>query len=242
MEGKALTHNELLVIIPAWNEEKSITDVIHAITTHVPFADCIVVNDGSRDATATVAAQAGAAVLDLPINLGVGGAMRAGFRYAVRKGYTYAVQVDADGQHDPRYIAQMLTEAQQGADVIIGARFAGVGTYTASGPRWWAMVVMSKIMSRLAKVKLTDVTSGFKLYSRRALEFYSENYPAEYLGDTIEALVLGIKSGLAVKQIGVEMHARTAGTPSHSPIKAAIYLVRATLALGIALMSRSRKA
>ncbi|USR79462.1 glycosyltransferase family 2 protein [Arcanobacterium pinnipediorum] len=237
-----MAKERILIIIPAWNEQDSIAHVIESVHRELPTADCVVVNDGSRDATVEIAKAAGASVLDLPINLGVGGAMRTGFHYALRNNYTYAVQVDADGQHDPAYIHTMLKEARNGADVVIGARFAGVGHYTAHGPRWWAMVVLSRIMSRLAHTKLTDVTSGFKIYSRKALQLYVDNYPAEYLGDTIEALVIGIKSGLTITQVGVEMRQRTAGIPSHSPFKAAIYLFRAGLALAIALMSRSKKA
>ncbi|QOR48715.1 glycosyltransferase family 2 protein [Trueperella pecoris] len=237
-----LVSKEVLVIVPAWNEQDSISRVIASIHHSLPEADCIVVNDGSTDNTSRRAREAGADVLDLPINLGVGGAMRAGLRYALNHGYRYAIQVDADGQHDPRYIHDMLAEAEKGFDVVIGARFSGVGTYHAYGPRRWAMILLAKIMSRLAGTKLTDVTSGFKLYSRRSLTLFSENYPAEYLGDTIEALVIGIRTGLRVTQVGVEMNKRLAGTPSHSPIKAAIYLFRAFLALAIALVSRKKKA
>ncbi|MGV4326753.1 glycosyltransferase family 2 protein [Trueperella pyogenes] len=233
--------SKLLIIIPAWNEQDSITSVISAIKDAVPDADCIVVNDGSKDQTSARARAAGADVLDLPINLGVGGAMRTGFRYARIHDYDYAVQVDADGQHDPKYIAQLREAAERGSDIVIGARFSGVGTYSARGPRRWAMVVLSKAMSRLAKTRLMDVTSGFKLHSRRAILLFSENYPAEYLGDTIESLVIAIRAGLRVTQVGVEMNKRVAGKPSHSPIKSAVYLLRAMLALAIALMSRKKK-
>ncbi|WP_067781749.1 glycosyltransferase family 2 protein [Actinomyces vulturis] len=228
----------LLVIIPAWNEEKSVGTVVTSVRHSLPWADVLVVSDGSTDSTALVAQEAGAIVLDLPLNLGVGGAMRAGFVFAQRNGYDTAVQVDADGQHDPRDIPSLITcMNEEGADVVIGARFAGVGSYAVRGPRKWAMALLRHVMSKLSKTHLTDVTSGFKLYSRRAILLFSQHYPAEYLGDTIEAMIVGIRSGLVVRQVGVEMHARTAGQPSHSPIKAAIYLLRAFMAMCIALSS-----
>ena len=193
-------------------------------------------SDGSTDATAQIARDAGVAVLDLPINLGVGGAMRAGFQYARRMGYEYACQLDADGQHDPTEIETLIDMASaEHADVVIGSRFAGKGDYQARGPRKWAMNLFSFILSRVCTTKLTDTTSGFKLYGPRALSLFAHNYPAEYLGDTIGALVIAARSHLVVREVGVQMHPRAGGEPSHNPIKSALFLVRATLALAVAL-------
>ena len=174
-------NSRLLIVIPAWNEEAVLGDVLESVKVEKPsFADILVVSDGSTDATAAIARAAGVAVLDLPLNLGVGGAMRAGFQYAQRMGYDYACQLDADGQHDPTEIETLIeTASSEHADVVIGSRFAGKGDYQARGPRKWAMNLFSFILSRVCHTHLSDTTSGFKLYGPRALSLFAINYPAE---------------------------------------------------------------
>lgn len=224
------------MIVPAWNEQEALPGVLDELEAALPEADVLVVNDGSTDATSRVARRGSTMVLDLPLNLGVGGAMRAGYRFAMREGYAAAVQVDADGQHDPMDVRRVVAALEaEAADVVIGARFAGVGRYSVRGPRKWAMNVLSTVLSRIAGTRLTDTTSGFRASNRRAIELFAAEYPAEYLGDTVESLVIACREGLVVRQIGVEMRARSGGTPSHSPVKAAIFLGRAMLALVIAL-------
>jgi glycosyltransferase involved in cell wall biosynthesis len=140
----------MLVIVPAWNEEATLPSVVAEIHETVPGADVLVVNDGSTDRTATVARTTGASVLDLPINLGVGGAMRAGYKYAHRSGYDLAVQLDADGQHDPREITELVRRMREtSADLVIGARFAGRGSYQVRGPRKWSMKLLAAVLSRV---------------------------------------------------------------------------------------------
>jgi glycosyltransferase involved in cell wall biosynthesis len=226
----------LLIIVPAWNEQETVASIVTEIRTTLPTADVVVVNDGSTDHTSEVARRAGARVLDLPINLGVGGAMRAGYVLAHRERYDLTVQLDADGQHDPAEVALLLEAmAAESADIVIGARFAGVGDYTVRGPRKWSMSILSTVLSRVTGTQLTDTTSGFKACARPAIALFASNYPAEYLGDTIESLVIASRAGLRVRQVGVKMRPRAGGTPSHSPVKAAIFLGRAILALLIAL-------
>lgn len=228
----------IAVIVPAWNEEASVGATVREIRETNPDVDVIVVDDGSVDATAAVAERAGAAVLRLPFNLGVGGAMRTGFRYAQRHGYDVAVQIDADGQHDPRFLPAMLARLED-ADVVIGARFAHDGdAYRASGPRRWAMVVLAWVLSRVAGTRLTDVTSGFRVANRRALTIFAAHYPAEYLGDTVESLVIAVRTGCRIAQVPVDMRVRAAGQASQSPIRAGVYLFRAVVALGLALVRR----
>lgn len=224
----------VLVIMPAWNEAEAIGQTIQEVLAASDRYDVVVVNDGSTDNTAGVAAAAGATVLHLPFNLGVGGAMRAGFKYARRLGYQQVIQVDSDGQHDPRNIEEVLAGLEH-ADISIGARFANRGSYQVSGPRKWAMVFLAKVISSLAKTRLTDVTSGFRAGNERAITQYLDHYPAEYLGDTIDSLVVAIRSGCRVTQVPVEMRARQGGKPSHNPAKAAIYLGRSVFALLFAL-------
>ncbi|HEV7567552.1 MAG TPA: glycosyltransferase family 2 protein [Microbacteriaceae bacterium] len=221
--------------MPALNEEESIEQVIREVRTALPGVHCLVVDDGSADQTAVLAAGAGAVVVSLPFNLGVGGAMRVGFRYALDNGFANVVQVDSDGQHDPASVGD-LVRALEFADVVLGARFAGEGDYLVRGPRRWAMRVLSRVLSRVANTPLTDTTSGFKASGPRAVRLFAEHYPAEYLGDTIESLVIAARAGCVIRQIPVAMRPRAGGVPSHNPFKAAAYLGRAGLALVFALL------
>jgi len=232
----------VLVVVPAWNEEGALGGTIADIRRTVD-ADVLVVDDGSTDATPRVAAAAGAFVCSLPYNLGVGGAMRTGYRYAVRQGYDVVVQIDADGQHDPRYlpalIARLRLGGPEGADLVIGARFAGEGEkYHVSFPRRLAMRMLARILSRLADTRLTDVTSGYRVANRRAAELFAAHYPAEYLGDTVESMVIALRAGCRVVQVPVEMRIRQAGVPSQTPFRAAMFLARAVVALTLALIRR----
>lgn len=231
---------DVLVITPAWNESESVGDTVREIRDWNPGLDILVIDDGSTDETANAARQAGAQVLVLPFNLGVGGAMRAGFKFAVAHGYRSVVQVDADGQHDPRDIARVL-EGLKTADISIGARFADRGNYEVRGPRRWAMKFLAWSISRVAHVRLTDVTSGFRAANTRAMAQYLDHYPVEYLGDTIDSLVVALRSGCTVTQVPVAMRKRQGGTPSHAPFKAAVYLARSFLALLFALTRQKPK-
>ncbi len=228
----------VLIIVPAWNEQESVGATVAEIAATNPGLDVLVIDDGSADGTAERAEQAGATVCRLPFNLGVGGAMRTGYRYALRNDYDVAVQIDADGQHDPRYLPVLLDRLAE-ADVVIGARFARDGDpYLVRGPRRWAMVLLARVLSRLARTRLTDVTSGFRAANRRAMGVFAAHYPAEYLGDTVESLVIATRMGCTVTQVPVDMRPRTAGRASSSPLRASIYLLRAVVALGMAIFRR----
>ncbi|QOC91633.1 glycosyltransferase family 2 protein [Micromonospora craniellae] len=227
----------LLVIIPALNEAGSIADVVREVRGELPGVDVLVVDDGSTDRTSAVAAAAGARVARLPYNLGVGGAMRLGYRYAYEHDYDVAVQIDADGQHDPRYVPK-LVDLLDDYDLVIGARFAGEGEYAVRGPRRWAMGMLSMVLSGLSGTTLTDTTSGFRAGNRRMIEMFAQWYPAEYLGDTVETLVHTARRGYRIQQVPVAMRRRMAGTPSHSPAKAMVYLGRALAVLTLALIRR----
>ncbi len=202
MSSTIVTSRRVLVVMPALNESASVATVIEQVKRSLPEADLLVVDDGSVDETARLAREAGAEVARLAVNLGVGGAMRTGFRYAAARGYDVVVQVDADGQHDPEELDALLRGLDD-ADIVIGSRFAGKGSYKASGPRKYAMVVLSLVFSRLAK-----------------------------------SLVMAIRAKLVIKEIPVIMRERAGGTPSHSPVKSAVYLGRAGLALLLALVRR----
>lgn len=225
--------DQTLIVLPAFNEQEAIGATLDEIAAKLPGAQCLVVNDGSRDATATEAAAHGAAVATLPFNMGVGAAMRFGFRYAEAMGFRNVIQLDSDGQHDPAYVPELLSGLQT-HDLVIGARFAGEGDYAVSGPRKWAMQLLSAVISASAHTKLTDTTSGFRATGPRALALYAEDYPAEYLGDTVESLVTGIKSGLSVTQIPVAMRPRAGGQPSQNAWRSTTFLFRALVALAFA--------
>jgi glycosyltransferase involved in cell wall biosynthesis len=239
----------LLIVMPAHNEAACVADTVREVFAAVPDARVLVVDDGSTDDTTPRARAAGAQVLVLPFNLGVGGAMRAGFKYAQRGGFRVVVQVDADGQHDPRHIPALLERLDTpapasgppsagSADVVIGARFTGDHPYPVRGPRHWAMVMLARVLSRMTKTRLTDATSGFRASNERAIRLYSRHYPAEYLGDTVESVVIAVRSGLRVDQVPVQMRARQGGVPSHKGVSSAAYLARATLALALATIRR----
>lgn len=228
-----------LIIVPAWNEAQNVGNTVREILSLGAGYDIVVVDDGSTDGTAERAREAGADVLVLPFNMGVGGAMRTGFTYAQRHGYDRAIQVDADGQHNPSDIETVL-DGLQHADISIGARFAQVGDYKARGPRRWAMKMLASVLSRVGRTRLTDVTSGFRAGNRRAIDQYVHYYPAEYLGDTVDSLVSALHSGLTVTQVPVAMRPRAHGRPSQNPFGATIYLLRTTFALTLALLRGSR--
>lgn len=238
--------SQVLVVMPAYNEAEVIASVIAEVRAHLPSVEILVVNDGSQDRTATVARSSGALVADLPYNLGVGGAMRCGFRFAKERGFPVVVQLDSDGQHDPKDVPKLVSairapDDDSGADIVIGARFAGLGNYQVRGPRKWAMKLLSFILSKTVGTRLTDTTSGFKAHGPNAVSVFARDFPAEYLGDTIESLVIGSRANLKVSQVAVEMRERQGGTPSQNPMKSALYLARAFMALAIAyLRPRSR--
>lgn len=232
-----INDRRVLIIVPAWNEAATIGPVIREVCGELPGADVLVVDDGSSDDTGRIARQAGAIVTRLPYNLGVGGAMRLGYRYARDNGYDAAVQIDADGQHDPRYVPKLLDGLQE-ASLVIGARFAGEGDYHVRGPRRWAMAMLSLAASQMAHCELTDTTSGFRACDRTLIELFAEWYPVEYLGDTFETLVRAIRLGHRVRQVPVAMRPRTAGVPSKSPAKSMVYVCRAFLTLLLAVSRR----
>jgi len=232
-----------LIIVPAWNEEEALHKLLAELAAIPLVHHVVVVDDGSTDSTSEVALSYGVTVLTLPINLGVGGAMRAGYRWALRSGFSCAVQVDADGQHNPCDIAAVLAPVlADEVDVSIGARFAGVGTYEPGGLRRLAMIFLSRLISAILGTKLTDTTSGFKAANLRAMRVYAQDFPMEYLGDTVEALIIGHKAGLRIGQVPVAMRERQGGIPSTASWRSAVFLVRSLLAVFVALTRRATKA
>ncbi len=223
-----------LVIIPAYNEAAVIGRVISELRQVRPDLDIVVVDDGSSDATVAVAGETGVPVIRLPYNLGVGGAMRAGFKYAASRGYNYAIQLDGDGQHDPRSIAN-LEDALSRADVVVGSRFVNRGSYAVRGPRRWMMYLLRVVVSRICGTRISDTTSGFRGSSKAAIELFARFYPTEYLGDTVESLILAHRTGLAVTEAPADMRPRMEGRSSASVARASAYLLRALLVIAVSL-------
>ena len=228
----------LLVVIPAFNEEKSISNVIRDIRSHIPQASILVVDDGSHDATSEVAESESVNVVSLPFNVGVGGALRVGFLYAHRNSFSQVLQIDADGQHKASE-AKSLLDSSEGCDIVIGSRFAeSTENYSASFLRKLAIKWLSFLISKICKTKLTDVTSGFRLSSSSAIELFMKEYPVEYLGDTVESLVIAHKTGLSIKEVPVQMSQREFGSPSQNFVKSSWYLLRATLVVVLSLIHK----
>ena len=232
-----------LIIIPAYNEEQSLPGVLKELAEQTPQYDVLVVSDGSVDRTAELARAAGVHVAELPFNLGIGGALRTGFTYAVRNDYDQAVQFDADGQHDPLAVAKLLEPLVAGADMVIGSRFAqgGAVTYEVSGVRRRAMKVLQRLVRRLVGQEFTDTSSGFRAFSRSMLEFFAVTYPVEYM-DSVEALVLACNAGFKVEETPVNMRGRTGGAPSNRRLRLVYYYVRLLVVLVVSTTSRREQA
>lgn len=217
----------VLVVVPAWNESATISSVVAEVRSH--GYDVVVVDDGSTDDSAHEAARAGAATVQLPINLGVGGALRCGFRFAVDHGYDAVVQVDADGQHPAPAIETLVQEAAAtGAHLVIGSRFATAASGMHVGRlRRAVMSGMARTASRATGTRITDSTSGFRVIREPLLSEFARTFPAHYLGDTYEALVSAGRAGYTVREIPVAMRDRTHGQSSASPLAAVRLTVRA---------------
>ncbi len=223
----------VLVAVPALNEAAVIGHVLTSLSAHHPLADVVIVDDGSRDATAQISRDAGAHVVSHAINLGVGAAMGTAFKYAVKNGYDAVIQFDGDGQHRPEYIAE-LVDALADADIVIGSRFAGGRRFSGSAARRGVQRLIAWVASAYARTRLTDATSGFRIAGPRALAVFAEHYPVEWLGDTVESIVLATRQGLTVREIPVDMNDRAGGVPSQSVFRATLYTGRILLILGLA--------
>lgn len=238
-EANAFTasHPRTLIIIPAFNEEESLRKVVTEVQA-ANIGDILVIDDGSLDRTAAVAAAHGAHVARLPFNLGIGAAVQAGLKYAMKLGYTYVLRVDGDGQHSISEARRLLAPVEDGrADVAIGSRFLpGQHTYTpptsrAMGIRWF-----SKLVSVLTGEAAHDTTSGMQAMNRRACETLASNYPQDY--PEVEARILLHKAGLKVVEVAANMEPRKGGLSSITYLKAIYYALKVTLATVLAAMRR----
>jgi glycosyltransferase involved in cell wall biosynthesis len=224
----------VLAVVPAFNEGDAIGGVVSELRRVRPAVEVLVVDDGSSDATAKSAENAGARVLRLPVNLGIGGAVQTGFRYAARHGYDAVVQVDGDGQHIPSEIPSLLEEmSRTGADVVIGSRFLDVRGYTTSPVRRIGTRVFSAVNSLVLGRRISDNTSGFRAYSANAVRFLSENYPQDY--PEPESVILLGRNGFSIREVPVRMREREHGQSSISALRSVYYMVKVLLAIFVDL-------
>lgn len=231
---------KLLIAIPALNEEASIAQVITLIKNDLPSATTLVIDDGSTDRTGEIAKASGAKVIKMPFNVGVGGALRVAFKYALKNNYSSVMQIDADGQHLPSE-AKLLLESAKENSVVVGSRFKNnKNGYEVSGARKIAMLILASITSKICNTKLTDVTSGFRLATGSAVEVFANDYPREYLGDTVESLIIAHHAGIQIIEVPVEMKRREHGSPSQNLIKSIWYLIRALLMIALATIKKKK--
>jgi len=224
---------KVLVAVPALNEAAVLGRVLESLATVHPLRDVVVVDDGSRDDTARIARSAGARVISHAINLGVGAAMGTAFKFAARSGYDAVIQFDGDGQHRPEFIAELVAGLEN-ADVVIGSRYAHASGYKSSAARRGVQRFIARVASAYARTRLTDATSGFRIAGPRAVAIFAEYYPSEWLGDTVESIVLATRQGLQVRELPVAMNERAGGAPSQSVFRATLYTGRILFILGLA--------
>jgi glycosyltransferase involved in cell wall biosynthesis len=228
-----------VIIMPAHNEAENLPHVFDELHQHLPSADIVVVDDYSSDDTASLAAHLGAQVVSLPCNLGYGGAVQTGFRYAVERDYDYAVMLDADGQHDPRYIPALLAPVIAGEyDVAIGSRFLGTTPYRVGWVKRVGMRTFATIVARCARRRVTDPTSGFQALNREVLRFFAhDNYPTDY--PDADTLLLLNYAGFRVVEVPVCMRERLAGVSMHTNWKVIYYIFKMFLSIFIVLLRQT---
>ena len=233
-----LSNDNLLVIVPAFNEQESIGAVLQTLLDH--NYQVLVVDDGSVDKTRLIAQEAGVDVLTLPFNLGVGGALRAGFKFAVRHGYRAVVQVDADGQHDASQIVSLMENANEsGAHLVLGSRFQrSTESMTVPIVRRQVMRLLSALASRATGTTITDATSGFRLIQNPLLSEFAQVFPSYYLGDTYEALMSAGKAGYVVKEIPTVIVNRAHGESSASTLQSIKFIFKSVVVAGLGIHAR----
>ena len=233
-----MSAGRVVSVIPAYNEEGAIGKLVDEIRDCDQELDVVVLDDCSTDGTAEVAEAHGAIVLRLPFNVGIGGAVQTGFRYALEQDYERAVRLDGDGQHDPRELSKLLAPIERGeADLVIGSRFVEAnGSYRPPFARRLGIRVFARLVSLLGGQNVTDTTSGFLALDRAGIELFAREYPHDY--PEVEATLVALRSGLRLRQVQVEMRERETGTSSITFVRSLYYIVKVMLALLVASLRR----
>ncbi len=224
-----------LAVVPAYNEEATVGRVIARLREVEPEFDIVVIDDGSTDRTREIAEASGVSVLRLPFNVGIGGAVQAGFTYALENGYDYMVQVDGDGQHDPAEIATLHSEMARNPsmDVIVGSRFLKDLEYVGPVSRRAGIHLFAFLLSRFVGQRVTDPTSGFRLYNRRAISLFARDYPHDY--PEVEAVLVLHFHRLRMREVAVRMFQRGGGSSSITSGKSVYYMIKVLLAIFVGL-------
>ena len=226
----------ILIIVPAYNEAGSLPGLLRSLQIECSACDVVVIDDGSTDATRQCVADL-ARVITLPCNLGIGGAVQTGLQVALREDYDCALQVDGDGQHPPREVGKLLVALREsGCDMVVGSRFRAEGGFKSTAPRRMGIRFFSLILSIICGTKITDPTSGFRVYNRRAIRLLAHTYSEDF--PEVEALVVARRAGLRIVEIPVEMSERTTGKSSIGSFKSLIYMVKVPLAIFMTLLRK----
>ena len=226
-----------IAIVPAFNEERNIGRVLDELRALDPGLDIVVVSDGSTDGTVEVAQARGARVIRLPFNLGIGGAVQTGFRYAWEEGYELAVRLDGDGQHDPAELPALVAPVIAGeADLVVGSRFVSGGGYRSSAARRVGIRILALVVSAIARQRLTDPTSGFQAANRKVIGVYAADLPHDY--PEVEGMVMAIKHRIRLVEVPVRMRERQHGRSSIGAFASVYYMVKILLALFVDLFRK----
>lgn len=230
---------KLLVIIPAYNERENIIRTIQDIEKNIPDVNYIVINDCSSDDTREILRSYQASYLDVPVNLGIGGGVQTGYRYAVEHGYDIAIQFDGDGQHDARYIGDLIAPIENGqADMVIGSRFISNEGFQSSAMRRLGINFLSGLILLLCGIKVNDVTSGMRAVNRKMMEEFSENYAQDY--PEPEAILASGLMGARIQEVPVQMRERQGGTSSINAIRSVYYMIKVSTALIITRLTAGK--
>lgn len=231
---------KVLVIIPVYNESRNIENVVKNLEITVPQMDYLIVNDCSKDNTVKICEKNSYNFISLPINLGIGGGVQTGYKYALEYDYDIAIQHDGDGQHDSAYIEKVIEPILDGqADIAIGSRFIEKDGFQSSATRRFGINFLSKLIQLCCGVKVKDVTSGFRAVNRKYIEFYASDYPSDY--PEPEAIVSASLNGARIQEIPVVMHERQNGVSSINLKKSIYYMVKVSIAIVICRLTNRRK-
>ncbi len=228
---------KMLFVIPAFNEEETLRDVILGIRTSLPAADILVVNDGSTDSTGKITRDEGVLILEHPYNMGIGATMQTGFLYALRSGYDIAIQVDGDGQHNPEFLPSLIKPLLEGrCNLVIGSRYLSPEGFKSTPLRKLGIRFFTCLLWIFTRKRVMDPTSGFRAMDRKVLELFSANYPSDY--PEVEALVSAYKRGLVFQEVPVMMKRRQGGISSIGILSALYYMTKVTLSVAIGSFRR----
>ena len=229
-------YGDCLAIVPALDEQDSVAEVVREVGS-LPGIDVLVIDDGSRDETAAVARAAGAQVVSMPFNVGIGGAVQTGYMWALEHGYSVAIQVDGDGQHPAVEVQRLVDAVRKGeADLVIGSRFLGEGSYRAPFARRVGIRLFASVLSAILRVRVTDTTSGFRAGGREAIALFARAYPHDY--PEVETVLVAHRAGLRVTELPVQMRIRQGGVSSITPFRAGYYMVKVLLAILVETLRR----